>query len=102
MLEPDRPSMWFLRQPKADSAALASGVTSNPKSSSRLDQAPVARMSSPKPCQDPGIETDDELINYAQQNSWTGLCSCMMENYAMSVVNSELKVHGARRAASGR
>jgi choline dehydrogenase len=45
----------------------------------------------------PSVETDDELLDYARQNGSTvyhASCSCMMGNHAMSVVDSELKVHG--------
>jgi choline dehydrogenase len=45
----------------------------------------------------PDVETDDELLDYARQNGSTvyhASCSCMMGNHAMSVVDSELRVHG--------
>ena len=45
----------------------------------------------------PGVETDDELLDYARQNGSTvyhASCSCMMGSHAMSVVDSELKVRG--------
>jgi choline dehydrogenase len=45
----------------------------------------------------PGVETDDELLDYARQNGSTvyhASCSCMMGSHAMSVVDSELQVHG--------
>jgi choline dehydrogenase len=45
----------------------------------------------------PGVQTDDELLDYARQNGSTvyhASCSCMMGNHAMSVVDSELRVHG--------
>src|SRR5260370_31394023 len=45
----------------------------------------------------PGVQTDDELLDYARQNGSTVYhpsCSCMMGNHAMSVVDSELKGHG--------
>ena len=43
------------------------------------------------------VQTDDELLDYARQNGSTvyhASCSCMMGNHAMSVVDSELRVHG--------
>jgi choline dehydrogenase len=45
----------------------------------------------------PGVRTDDELLDYARQNGSTvyhASCSCMMGDHAMSVVDSELRVHG--------
>ena len=43
------------------------------------------------------MQTDDELLDYARQNGSTvyhASCSCLMGGHAMSVVDSELKVHG--------
>jgi choline dehydrogenase len=43
----------------------------------------------------PGVQSDDELLDYARQNGSTAYhasCSCMMGNHAMSV--DELRVHG--------
>jgi choline dehydrogenase len=43
------------------------------------------------------VQSDDELLDYARQNGSTvyhASCSCMMGNHAMSVVDSELRVHG--------
>ena len=45
----------------------------------------------------PDVQSDDELLDYARQNGSTvyhASCSCMMGNHAMSVVDSELRVHG--------
>ncbi len=45
----------------------------------------------------PSVRSDDELLDYARQNGSTvyhASCSCMMGNHPMSVVDSELKVHG--------
>ena len=45
----------------------------------------------------PGVQTGDELLDYARQNGSTvyhASCSCMMGDHAMSVVDSELRVHG--------
>jgi choline dehydrogenase-like flavoprotein len=45
----------------------------------------------------PSVRSDDELLDYARQNGSTvyhASCSCMMGNHAMSVVDSELRVHG--------
>jgi choline dehydrogenase len=45
----------------------------------------------------PGVETDDELLDYARANGSTvyhASCSCMMGNHPMSVVDDELRVHG--------
>ncbi len=45
----------------------------------------------------PSVQTDDQLLDYARQNGSTvyhASCSCMMGNHAMSVVDSELRVHG--------
>src|SRR5215472_17206738 len=43
------------------------------------------------------VQSDDELLDYARQNGSTvyhASCSCMMGSHAMSVVDSELRVHG--------
>ncbi len=43
------------------------------------------------------IQTDDELLDYARRNGGTcyhASCTCMMGSHAMSVVDSELRVHG--------
>jgi len=45
----------------------------------------------------PSVQSDGELLDYARQNGSTvyhASCSCMMGNHAMSVVDSELRVHG--------
>jgi choline dehydrogenase len=45
----------------------------------------------------PGVETDDELLDYARQNGSTvyhASCCCMMGSHAMSVVDDRLRVHG--------
>ena len=45
----------------------------------------------------PRVQSDDELLDYARQNGSTvyhASCSCMMGSHPMSVVDSELKVHG--------
>jgi len=45
----------------------------------------------------PGVQSDDELLDYARQNGGTvyhASCSCMMGDHAMAVVDSELRVHG--------
>jgi choline dehydrogenase-like flavoprotein len=45
----------------------------------------------------PGVQSDDELLDYARQNGSTvyhASCSCMMGNHAMSVVDDQLRVHG--------
>jgi choline dehydrogenase len=45
----------------------------------------------------PGVESDDELLDYARANGSTvyhASCSCMMGNHPMSVVDDELRVHG--------
>jgi choline dehydrogenase len=45
----------------------------------------------------PGVETDDELLDYARQNGSTvyhASCSCMMGDHTLSVVDGELRVHG--------
>ena len=45
----------------------------------------------------PRVQSDDELLDYARQNGSTvyhASCSCMTGSHAMSVVNSEHKVHG--------
>jgi choline dehydrogenase len=44
-----------------------------------------------------GVDSDDELLDYARQNGSTvyhASCSCMMGNHAMSVVDDQLRVHG--------
>ena len=43
------------------------------------------------------IQTDDELLDYARRNGSTcyhASCTCMMGQHSMSVVDSELRVHG--------
>jgi choline dehydrogenase len=43
------------------------------------------------------IQTDDELLDYARRNGGTcyhASCTCMMGSHAMSVVDSQLRVHG--------
>jgi choline dehydrogenase len=43
------------------------------------------------------IQTDDELLDYARRNGSTcyhASCTCMMGTRPMSVVDSELRVHG--------
>ena len=45
----------------------------------------------------PGVESDDELLDYARANGSTvyhASCSCMMGNHPMSVVDDQLRVHG--------
>ena len=44
-----------------------------------------------------GLQTDDELLDYARRNGGTcyhASCTCMMGSHPMSVVDSELRVHG--------
>jgi choline dehydrogenase len=44
-----------------------------------------------------GVQTDDELLDYARRNGGTcyhASCTCMMGAHPMSVVDSELRVHG--------
>jgi choline dehydrogenase len=43
------------------------------------------------------VQTDDELLDYARRNGSTcyhASCTCMMGSHPMSVVDSELRVHG--------
>jgi len=43
------------------------------------------------------IQTDDELLDYARRNGGTcyhASCTCMMGTHPMSVVDSQLRVHG--------
>ena len=43
------------------------------------------------------IQTDDELLDYARRNGGTcyhASCTCLMGSHPMSVVDSELRVHG--------
>jgi choline dehydrogenase len=45
----------------------------------------------------PDVQTDDELLDYARRNGGTcyhASCTCMMGSHAMSVVDSQLRVHG--------
>ena len=45
----------------------------------------------------PAIQTDDELLDYARRNGGTcyhASCTCMMGSHPMSVVDSQLRVHG--------
>jgi choline dehydrogenase len=45
----------------------------------------------------PSVQTDEELLDYARQNGSTvyhASCTCMMGSHPMSVVDSELRVHG--------
>ena len=43
------------------------------------------------------VQTDDELLDYARRNGGTcyhASCTCMMGSHPMSVVDSEMRVHG--------
>ena len=43
------------------------------------------------------VQTDDELLDYARRNGGTcyhASCTCLMGSHGMSVVDSELRVHG--------
>ena len=43
------------------------------------------------------VQTDDELLDHARRNGGTcyhATCTCMMGSHPMSVVDSELRVHG--------
>jgi choline dehydrogenase len=64
----------------------------------RLFAAPaLARYMVGEKLPGPGVQSDDELLDYARQNGATvyhASCSCMMGNHAMAVVDSELRVHG--------
>jgi choline dehydrogenase len=43
------------------------------------------------------VQTDDELLDYARRNGGTcyhASCTCMMGSHPMSVVDSQLRVHG--------
>jgi choline dehydrogenase len=43
------------------------------------------------------VQTDDELLDYARRNGGTcyhASCTCMMGSHPLSVVDSELRVHG--------
>jgi len=43
------------------------------------------------------VQADDELLDYARRNGGTtyhASCTCMMGSHPMSVVDSELQVHG--------
>jgi choline dehydrogenase len=43
------------------------------------------------------VQTDDELLDYARRNGGTcyhASCTCMMGSHSMSVVDSQLRVHG--------
>ncbi|HEX3954480.1 MAG TPA: GMC family oxidoreductase N-terminal domain-containing protein [Stellaceae bacterium] len=45
----------------------------------------------------PDVQSDDEFLDYARQNGSTvyhASCSCMMGQHPMSVVDSDLRVHG--------
>jgi choline dehydrogenase len=45
----------------------------------------------------PQIQSDDELLDYARRNGGTcyhASCTCLMGSHPMSVVDSELRVHG--------
>jgi choline dehydrogenase len=45
----------------------------------------------------PGVQSDDELLDYARSNGSTvyhASCSCMMGNHGMAVVDDQLRVHG--------
>ena len=45
----------------------------------------------------PGVQSDDELLDYAPANGSTvyhASCSCMMGQHAMAVVDDQLRVHG--------
>src|SRR5260370_17564168 len=43
------------------------------------------------------VQTEDELLDYARRNGGTcyhASCTCLMGSHPMSVVDSELRVHG--------
>ena len=45
------------------------------------------------------IQTDDELLDYARRNGGTcyhASCTCLMGSHEMSVVDSQLRVHGVQ------
>ena len=45
----------------------------------------------------PSVQADDELLDYARRNGGTcyhASCTCLMGSHPMSVVDSELRVHG--------
>ena len=45
----------------------------------------------------PGVQSDDELLDYARSNGSTvyhASCSCMMGNHGMAVVDDQLRVRG--------
>ncbi len=78
----------------ADRRAIVGGL----KFLRRLFAAPaLARYVVAETMPGPGVATDDELLDYARANGSTvyhASCSCMMGSHAMSVVDSELRVHG--------
>ena len=64
----------------------------------RLFAAPaLQRFVGEETLPDPQVQTDDELLGYARRNGGTcyhASCTCMMGSHPMSVVDSELRVHG--------
>jgi choline dehydrogenase len=57
----------------------------------------LARYVGPERLPGAGVESDDDLLEYARRNGNTvyhATCTCMMGSHPMSVVDSELRVHG--------
>jgi len=73
-------------------------VEANFKRETRLFAAPaLAKYVVAEKLPGPGVESDDELLDYARANGSTvyhASCSCMMGNHPMSVVDDQLRVHG--------
>jgi choline dehydrogenase len=57
----------------------------------------LARYVGPEKLPGAGVESDDDLLEYARRNGNTvyhATCTCMMGTHPMAVVDSELRVHG--------
>jgi choline dehydrogenase len=80
-----------------DRRAVAEGL----KFLRRVFAAPaLAKYLGPEILPGRGVNTDDELIDYARQNGSTvyhATCTCKMGNDAMAVVDDRLKVRGLER-----
>jgi choline dehydrogenase len=79
---------------EADRRAIIGGL----RLARRMFAAPaLQRFVREEPLPGPQIQTDDELLDYARRNGGTcyhASCTCLMGSHPLSVVDSELRVHG--------
>jgi choline dehydrogenase len=71
----------------------------------RMFAAPALKQFVPEDSLPAGaqVQTGDELLDYARRNGGTcyhASCTCLMGTHPMSVVDSELRVHGLRGSGS--